>query len=246
MSEPQADGPDGTVAPTGSTGSSGPSGPSGPSGMDVGFFLAWISRAAAAVSAEKDRLTDLDRAIGDGDHGTNLSRGMAAVLAALEVEPPGTPRAALTKVGMTLISSVGGASGPLYGTFFRRMGRAFGEDDTVNLQQLTDAFQAGLDGVIKLGSAQPQDKTMVDVLTPAIEALRRAAADGKSALEAISLAADTAEAASLATIPWRARKGRASYLGERSEGHEDPGAASSALLWRTLAQTAQAKLGTAG
>ena len=212
--------------------------------MDVEFFLDWISRAAAAVSAEKERLTELDRAIGDGDHGTNLSRGLAAVIAALDTEPPGTPRAALTKVGMTLISSVGGASGPLYGTFFRRIGRAFDDAETVDLEQLITAVQAGVDGVVKLGKAQPRDKTMVDVLTPATEALRGAAAEGLSALEAIAIAADAAEAASSETIPWRARKGRASYLGERSEGHEDPGAASSALLWRALAQTAQARLAT--
>jgi dihydroxyacetone kinase-like protein len=208
--------------------------------LDVGFFLAWISRAAAAVSAEKNRLTELDRAIGDGDHGTNLSRGLTAVLAALDAEPPDTPRSALTKVGMTLISSVGGASGPLYGTFFRRMGRAFDDETSVSLARLAEAFQAGLDGVIKLGSAQRGDKTMVDAIAPAIEALRSAAADGVSAAQAIADAADVAEAGALETIPWRARKGRASYLGERSEGHEDPGAASSALLWRTLAQTAQA------
>lgn len=222
MSEPQA---------TGATGV-----------MDVGFFLAWISRTAEAVAAEKDRLTRLDAAIGDGDHGTNLSRGLTAVTAALDAEAPDTPRAALTKVGMTLISSVGGASGPLYGTFFRRMGRALDDETTVDLDQLVAALQAGLDGVTKLGGAQPHDKTMVDVLGPANEALREAAADGASALDAISAAADVAEASSRETIPWRARKGRASYLGERSEGHEDPGAASSALVWRTLAQTAQARL----
>lgn len=211
--------------------------------LDVGFFLAWISRAAAAVSAEKNRLTELDRAIGDGDHGTNLSRGLTAVLAALDAEAPDTPRAALTKVGMTLISSVGGASGPLYGTFFRRMGRALGDETSVDPARLAEAFQAGLDGVTKLGGAQRGDKTMVDAIAPAIEALRSAAADGAPATRAIGDAAQAAEAGALETIPWRARKGRASYLGERSEGHEDPGAASSALLWRTLAQTAQAASG---
>ena len=208
--------------------------------MDAGFFLGWISRAAGAVAAEKDRLTTLDAAIGDGDHGTNLSRGLTSVQAALEAEPPATPGATLTRVGMTLISSVGGASGPLYGTFFRRTGRALGEAESVDAAELAEAFQAGLDGLTKLGGAQPGDKTMVDVIAPAIDALRAAAADGTSTAEALARAADVAESGARETIPWRARKGRASYLGERSEGHEDPGAASAALLWRTLAQTAQA------
>jgi dihydroxyacetone kinase-like protein len=213
--------------------------------MDVGFFLDWISRAAAAVSAEKNRLTELDRAIGDGDHGTNLSRGLTAVLAALDAEPPTSPRTALTKVGMTLISSVGGASGPLYGTFFRRMGRSFGDDENVDLTQLAAAFQAGLDGITKLGSAERGDKTMVDAIGPATDALRSDAAEGLPVGEALAHAADVAEAGARETIPWRARKGRASYLGERSEGHQDPGATSAALVWRTLAQTAQARAGQA-
>ena len=207
--------------------------------MDVEFFLGWIGRSAAAVAAEKDWLTELDAAIGDGDHGTNLSRGLTAVRTALEAQPPATPGAALTQVGMTLISTVGGASGPLYGTFFRRTGRALGDAASVDPAELAEAFQAGLDGLTKLGGAVLGDKTMVDVLIPAIDTLRTAAADGASAAEALSRAADVAEAEALETIPRRARKGRASYLGERSEGHEDPGAASAALLWRTLAQTAQ-------
>jgi dihydroxyacetone kinase-like protein len=209
--------------------------------MDLDFFLGWIGRAAEAVAAEKERLTALDAAIGDGDHGTNLSRGLTAVRAALDADPPATPGAALTRVGMTLISSVGGASGPLYGTYFRRTGRALGESASVDAAGLAEAFQAGLDGLVKLGGAAPGDKTMVDVIAPAIEALRAAAAEGSSPAEALSAAADVAEQGARATIPWRARKGRASYLGERSEGHEDPGAASSALLWRTLAQTAAAE-----
>ena len=207
--------------------------------MDVEFFLGWIGRSAAAVAAEKDWLTELDAAIGDGDHGTNLSRGLTAVRTALEAQPPATPGAVLTQVGMTLISTVGGASGPLYGTFFRRTGRALGDAAGVDPAELAEAFQAGLDGLTKLGGAVLGDKTMVDVLIPAIDTLRNAAADGASAAEALARAADVAEAEALETIPRRARKGRASYLGERSEGHEDPGAASAALLWRTLAQTAQ-------
>jgi dihydroxyacetone kinase-like protein len=210
-----------------------------PMTMDVEFFLGWIRRAAEAVAAEKDRLTTLDAAIGDGDHGTNLSRGFTTVRAALEAEPPATPGAALTRVGMTLISSVGGASGPLYGTFFRRTGRALGDAGRVDAAELAEAFQVGLDALTKLGGARLGDKTMVDVIAPAIDALRTAAADGTSTAEALARAADVAEAEARETIPRRARKGRASYLGERSEGHEDPGAASAALLWRTLAQTAE-------
>ena len=228
-------------------------------GLDVGFLLAWIERAARAIERDKDRLTGLDRVIGDGDHGSNLNRGFTAVLAALEAKPPQYPGAVLVQVGTTLISSVGGASGPLYGTLFRRTGKALGEAETVSPKDLAAALAAGLEAVRKLGGASVGDKTMVDVLTPAIDALNEAlateAAQGPaddastarnvSAAPAFESAADAAEAAVRATIPLRARKGRASYLGERSEGHEDPGAASSALLWRALADTAaEAAAGT--
>jgi phosphoenolpyruvate---glycerone phosphotransferase subunit DhaL len=211
-------------------------------GFDVGVLVAWIDRAAGAVARNKERLTDLDAAIGDGDHGTNLHRGFTAVRAALEAKPPQYPGAVLVQVGMTLISSVGGASGPLYGTLFRRMGKALGEAEKVSPQDLAAAFAAGLEGLQKLGGASVGDKTMVDVLTPAIAALNEALADetptdGASAARAFERAADAAESAAPATIPLRARKGRASYLGERSEGHEDPGSASCALLWRALADT---------
>lgn len=206
--------------------------------MDVGFFHSWIERAADAVAADKDRLTALDAAIGDGDHGANLDRGFAAVRQALAANPPETPGALLTRVGTTLISSVGGASGPLYGTVFRRMGKALGDAPAVGLGELAGAFEAGLEGLAKLGGASLGDKTMVDVFAPAVEALRAAAADGASVETALAQAADVAEAGARATIPRRARKGRASYLGERSEGHEDPGAASAALIWRALARGA--------
>jgi dihydroxyacetone kinase-like protein len=235
--------------------------------MDVAFFRAWIERAADAIAAEKNRLTALDAAIGDGDHGTNLNRGFTAVRAALAAKPPTAPGALLTQVGMTLISSVGGASGPLYGTVFRRIGKALTEAEraadpgtdaaadgeagpdgaaaavtvtvAVSLTELAAAFQAGLEGLTRLGGAGVGDKTMVDAFAPAVDALRAAADEGAPTPEALGLAADVAEAGARETIPWRARKGRASYLGERSEGHEDPGAASAALIWRALAQTAQ-------
>jgi dihydroxyacetone kinase-like protein len=207
-------------------------------GLDVGFFLAWIDRAADAVAAEKDRLTRLDAAIGDGDHGTNLHRGFVAARAALQAKPPGNPGAVLVQVGMTLISSVGGASGPLYGTVFRRTGKALGDAEKVSTRDLGAALADGLAGVRKLGGASIGDKTMVDVFVPALDELEAALADAASAADAFAAAADVAAAATRATIPLRARKGRASYLGERSEGHEDPGAASAALLWRALAETA--------
>jgi dihydroxyacetone kinase-like protein len=207
-------------------------------GMDAGFFRAWIERTADAVAAEKDRLTALDAAIGDGDHGTNLHRGFEAARSALAAEAPQTPGAVLVRVGTALISSVGGASGPLYGTVFRRVGKALGDEPAVDVRTLAAAFEAGLEGLTKLGGANVGDKTMVDVFAPAVAALRAAAADGSSAVEALALAAGVAEAGARETIPRRARKGRASYLGERSEGHEDPGAASAALLWRALAQSA--------
>lgn len=207
-------------------------------GLDVGFFLAWINRAADAIAAEKDRLTDLDAAIGDGDHGANLHRGFTAVRASLAAKPPQYPGAVLVQVGTTLISSVGGASGPLYGTVFRRTGKSLGEAAEVSLQDLAAAFAAGLAALQKLGGANVGDKTMVDVFVPTIEAFTAALAEAPSPDGAFAAAAAAAKEATTATIPLRARKGRASYLGERSEGHEDPGAASAALLWRTLAETA--------
>jgi dihydroxyacetone kinase-like protein len=207
-------------------------------GLDVDFVVAWIGRAADAVAADRDRLTRLDAAIGDGDHGTNLHRGFTAVRAAFEAKPPQTPGAALVQVGMTLISSVGGASGPLYGTVFRRTGKALGDAEKVSTSDLAAALAQGLAGVQKLGGANVGDKTMVDVFVPAIETLNARLADDASGEAALAAAADAAQAATRATIPLRARKGRASYLGERSEGHEDPGAASAALLWRALADTA--------
>lgn len=206
--------------------------------LDLRFFHAWIDRAADSVAAQRERLTALDAAIGDGDHGANLHRGFMAVRAALEAKPPASPGALLSQVGSTLISSVGGASGPLYGTVFRRLGKALGDAETVGVPDLAAAFEAGLEGLTKLGGASLGDKTMVDAFAPAVDALRAAAADGASPGAAFNQAADVAEAGARATIPRRARKGRASYLGERSEGHEDPGAASAALLWRALAQSA--------
>ncbi|WP_433395252.1 dihydroxyacetone kinase subunit DhaL [Streptomyces sp. CA-146814] len=197
--------------------------------LDADFFRRWMAATAAAVDREADRLTELDSAIGDADHGSNLQRGFAAVAAVLEKDAPATPGAVLTLAGRQLISTVGGASGPLYGTLLRRTGKALGEDAEVDRDQLARAFAAGVAAVGQLGGAQAGDKTMLDALLPAAEAL------GSS----FGGAAEAARAGAEATVPLQARKGRASYLGERSIGHQDPGATSAALLVEALARTAQ-------
>ncbi|MFH9354470.1 dihydroxyacetone kinase subunit DhaL [Kitasatospora sp. NPDC017646] len=196
----------------------------------------WIRAIAAAVEEEEALLTELDSAIGDGDHGSNLRRGFAAVLSALDGLQPTGPGAVLTKTGTTLISKVGGASGPLYGKAFRAIGAALPEP--AGPATLAEALAAGLDAVRILGKAEPGDKTIVDAWTPAVAALRAAAAAGATLPEATAAAADAADQGARATIPLRARKGRASYLGERSTGHQDPGATSTALLFRALADVA--------
>ncbi|MCQ6553452.1 dihydroxyacetone kinase subunit DhaL [Streptomyces sp. C10-9-1] len=199
--------------------------------LDTEFFRRWLSAAAAAVDREADRLTELDSAIGDADHGTNLRRGFAAVTAALEAEGPATPGAVLVLAGGRLISSVGGASGPLYGTLLRSTGKSLGPADEVSPEQFAGALREGVAAVSRLGGAVPGDKTMLDALEPAAAALAK---DPEGFASARSAAADGA----LATVPLRARKGRASYLGERSIGHQDPGATSSALLVAALAEAA--------
>ncbi|MBT2393240.1 MULTISPECIES: dihydroxyacetone kinase subunit DhaL [Streptomyces] len=199
--------------------------------LDADFFRRWLAAAAAAVNREADRLTELDSAIGDADHGSNLQRGFAAVTAVMEKEAPQTPGAVLTLAGRQLISTVGGASGPLYGTLLRRTGKALGDDAEVTPAQLADALRAGVAAVAQLGGAKAGDKTMIDALDPAVEALGDSTASFTAAGEA-------AEQGALATVPMQARKGRASYLGERSIGHQDPGATSSALLIAALAEVA--------
>ncbi|MGW7199708.1 dihydroxyacetone kinase subunit DhaL [Streptomyces chryseus] len=190
-----------------------------------------MAAMAAAVDREAGSLTDLDSAIGDADHGSNLQRGFAAVAAALDKEPPATPGAVLALAGRQLISTVGGASGPLYGTLLRRTGKALGDDAEVTPGRLAAALGAGVDAVAQLGGAKAGDKTMLDALIPAVRAL------GESSFGAARSAAGEG---AVATVPMQARKGRASYLGERSIGHQDPGATSSALLIGTLADTAEA------
>ncbi|MEU0335924.1 dihydroxyacetone kinase subunit DhaL [Streptomyces sp. NPDC006193] len=198
--------------------------------LDADFFRRWMTAVAASVDREAGRLTALDSAIGDADHGSNLQRGFRAVRAALEKETPATPGAVLTLAGRQLISTVGGASGPLYGTLLRRTGKALGDAAEVGADQLGEALRAGVEGVMALGGAAPGDKTMIDALMPAVEAFGSGFAAARTA----------AEEGALATTPLQARKGRASYLGERSIGHQDPGAVSSALLIAALADTAEA------
>ncbi|MGW2205376.1 dihydroxyacetone kinase subunit DhaL [Streptomyces sp. NPDC001774] len=198
--------------------------------FDAAFFRRWLTRAAAVVDREAEHLTELDSAIGDADHGANLKRGFAAVTDVLEKDPPETPGAVLVAAGRQLISTVGGASGPLYGTLLRRTGKALGEGASVTREELATALAAGVAAVAQLGGAQVGDKTMLDALTPAAEAL------GGS----FAAARDAAGRGALATVPLQARKGRASYLGERSIGHQDPGATSSALLIAALAEVAAA------
>ncbi|RKQ86036.1 dihydroxyacetone kinase-like protein [Solirubrobacter pauli] len=195
---------------------------------------AWMQEASTVITANAERLTELDSAIGDGDHGTNLTRGFRAVieaLAAAEDELP--PGRRLILAGKTLVSKVGGASGPLWGTALRRAGRSVG-DAALDGPALADALDAALAGVVELGSAEVGDKTMVDALTPATQALRTAVEAGEPLADAITAAADAAAEGARSTVPLQARKGRASYLGERSIGHEDPGAASTVLIITAL------------
>lgn len=201
--------------------------------LDTDFFRRWMSAVSAAVDREARRLTELDSAIGDADHGSNLRRGFAAAVASLDQERPDTPGAVLALAGRRLISTVGGASGPLYGTLLRRAGKALGDAETVDAARLREALRTGVDAVAQLGSAAPGDKTMLDALYPAVEALGESGEDFEAARGA-------AEEGASATVPMLARRGRASYLGERSIGHQDPGATSSALLFAALADTAGA------
>jgi dihydroxyacetone kinase-like protein len=196
----------------------------------------WMKRFAAEVAENRSYLTKLDGAIGDGDHGTNMDRGMKKALERLEATDGDDIGASLKAVGMALVSSVGGAAGPLYGTLFLQMGQAAAGRSELDLAGFTDALDAGVQGVVKRGKAEPGDKTMLDALGPALEALR--AADGDDVADALQRAAEAAREGMEATVPLVARKGRASYLGERSAGHQDPGATSSHLLLKTAAEAA--------
>jgi len=205
--------------------------------VDTAALTAWVREFGRLIASDKDRLTELDAAIGDADHGVNMDRGMTAVLAMLDAEAPGTPADLLKRTGMTLVGKVGGASGPLYGTAFLRMAAAAGGADVLDAQGFAKVLRAGLDGVVTRGKAAAGDKTMIDALAPAVDALDGALGDGRPLDEAVRAAVRAAEQGRDATIPLVARKGRASYLGDRSAGHQDPGATSVTLLL-TAAATA--------
>ena len=201
------------------------------------WAVKWLTLSAQAMADHRVELIELDRAIGDSDHGENMDRGFQAVLDKLAESPPETPGAALKLTAMALMSKVGGAAGPLYGTAFLRAATTLGDAAYVDAPALAAALAAARDGIVARGKAESGDKTMVDAWTPAADAAAAAAADGDT-LAVLIAAAEAAEAGAVATDPLVARKGRASYLGERSAGHRDPGAASSALILRAAAGAA--------
>jgi len=196
---------------------------------------AWIGDFSAVITEHRAELVALDTAIGDADHGTNMDRGMKAAVEKLDATEGDDIGALLKAVAMTLISKVGGAAGPLYGTLFLQMGTAAAGKQELDLAGWTAALEAGVKGVQARGKAEPEDKTMIDALLPAVDALKTAEGEGASVGDALRRSADAAEAGMKATIPLEARKGRASYLGPRSVGHQDPGATSSQLLLETAA-----------
>ncbi|MFI0447684.1 dihydroxyacetone kinase subunit DhaL [Actinomadura sp. 6N118] len=204
--------------------------------MNGAALADFVRRAAEVVTADADRLTRLDAAIGDGDHGLNLSRGFAAAVEALPVGAP--PGKVLIAAGRAIVSKTGGASGPLYGTALRQAGKALGDAEEVDAALLGAALRSALDAVQELGQAAEGDKTMVDALIPAVAAYQAALGRSESLAECARAAAEGATEGAEATVPMKARKGRASYLGERSVGHLDPGAASTVLVLHALADVA--------
>jgi dihydroxyacetone kinase-like protein len=200
-------------------------------------LIGWIERYAGVIADNKAYLVELDAAIGDADHGENLDRGMRAAVEGLAEADLATPSDVLKAVAKQLISKVGGAAGPLYGTAFMRAGAIVAGKPELEPADLFVALRAGLGGVVARGKAELGDKTMVDAWSPAVEAGEAALASGQDLKAALAAAADAAEEGMRATTPLVARKGRASYLGERSAGHQDPGATSTALLFRALADT---------
>jgi phosphoenolpyruvate---glycerone phosphotransferase subunit DhaL len=202
--------------------------------LDTATATAWISRAAELVRADEPRLTRLDAEIGDGDHGANLTRGLLAAVLDIEEKTPDGAGKVLITAGRALISKTGGASGPLYGNGFRQFGKELRDEGDV--AAVSDALEAMLRGIEELGGALHGDKTMVDALAPAVAAFQEAVRDTSDLHTAAVSATKAAETGLAETIPMQARKGRASYLGKRSIGHEDPGAASTVLILRALAE----------
>jgi dihydroxyacetone kinase-like protein len=198
--------------------------------------LDWLKAFAARINENAAYLTQLDSDIGDGDHGANMNRGMQAVLSALPGVADKDIGSIFKTVGMKLVATVGGASGPLYGTLFLQMGNATAGKMELTLDDWVTALQAGYNGVLMRGKAQPGDKTMVDALAPGLAALQAKRDNGASMVDALHAMADATRQGMEATIPLVARKGRASYLGERSANHQDPGATSSYYLIKTAAE----------
>lgn len=209
--------------------------------LDVEWAKDWMRRASAILTEHRMELIDLDRAIGDGDHGENMSRGFAVVVQRIDETPPEDVAGVFKVVAQTLMAKVGGASGPLYGTAFMRAAKAAEGD--LDAAWVVKLCEAALDGIVTRGKATTGEKTMVDAWTPAIEAARAAADAGKSPAEALRAAADAAADGAEKTIPMKATKGRASYLGERSIGHKDPGSTSTSYLLATAADAAEAAAG---
>lgn len=199
--------------------------------------LAWLRASAAVITENKDYLTQLDAAIGDADHGANMDRGFKAVVTKLTEISDKDIGTIFKTIGMTLLSTVGGAGGPLYGTFFLQAGMKTAGKMEINLQDWSETLETALSGVVMRGKAEPGDKTMVDALTPAVNSLKESAAAGVPFRTALERSTEAARLGMLATIPWVARKGRASYLGERSAEHQDPGATSSYLLLKAALDT---------
>jgi phosphoenolpyruvate---glycerone phosphotransferase subunit DhaL len=204
--------------------------------ITIDQLAGWLRRFRELVIKNQAELTELDSAIGDADHGINMARGMTAVVDKLEGHQPAHVNELFKTVAMTLVTSVGGASGPLYGTFFLRFAGAAGPATELDIEALAMALDAGLTGIMERGKAQPADKTMVDALSPAVDAMEAVIKSGDDLAAAVTAARDAAAAGRDATVPMVARKGRASYLGERSAGHMDPGAASMSLLFDALAE----------
>ncbi len=198
---------------------------------------AWLQRCAAVLEENRDYLTQLDAAIGDADHGVNMDRGFKAAMARLTTLNAPDIGSIFKTVGMALVATVGGAGGPLYGTFFLQLGVKTAGKQELTPQDWAEALEAAVNGVIARGQARLGDKTMVDALLPALEAYKAALQDGASFVEALARSAAAAEEGMKATIPMVAKKGRASYLGERSAGHQDPGATSSYLILQAAAET---------
>jgi phosphoenolpyruvate---glycerone phosphotransferase subunit DhaL len=198
------------------------------------FVRRWIGAMAEGVSEQRDFLTQLDAAIGDADHGVNMDRGFTAAVAKLGELPEGVPGQLLESVGSTLVLSVGGAAGPLYGSAFRQMGRSLGDAETFDAEGLLTGLRAALEEIHRLGAATVGDKTIVDAFSPAIDAFARGLRSGDGGEAAGARARSAAEEGMRSTIPMQARKGRASYLGARSVGHQDPGATSTAIMFAAL------------